>query len=237
MSQRWRFFFSTKLRKWRKVHFAGMCVCVCVFVCLCVPLWVGVLCLWAVTGLIFPDYKHPALCSKALLTRTSVVTFLVASYCSPPGLQQQMYGPALQLNTFDRLLLVQQLYAVHTAARPHTHLLSVWVICQRWNIVPLSMVSIKANLDQWLPNRVVGLIQDDCIRLVWYRVQLLFSWDIAACTYIHVLKDGNLLCTLTWMLLLRYWHSLPCDSPLFSGVRIWLLVHHLPLTLWGYFRN
>lgn len=53
-------------------------------------------------------HTYPALRPKALLTRTSAVTFLevALAYRFPVGLLQCMYGPALQLNSLDRLLLV-----------------------------------------------------------------------------------------------------------------------------------
>lgn len=53
-------------------------------------------------------HTYPALRPKASLTRTSVGTFLevALAYRFPVGLLQYTYGPALQLNSLDRLLLV-----------------------------------------------------------------------------------------------------------------------------------
>lgn len=76
MTQRWRFFFSTKLHKWREVPFTGMYVCASVSRCtLCVSFYGVVLVFF---------HTHPALRPEALLTRTSVVTFLEVASNPPP---------------------------------------------------------------------------------------------------------------------------------------------------------
>lgn len=70
------------------MHFTGMCVS-------------ASLCTHTLSVVFVFPHTYPTLGPKALLTGTSVITFLEVVFYRFPS-----YDPALHLNTLDRLLLV-----------------------------------------------------------------------------------------------------------------------------------
>lgn len=105
LTQRWRFFFSTKLRKWGGVHFTGMCFCASVST----------------------HTLHLQGCVLFFFPYTS--SFSLRSWCghifwrwlqppTPGAAAVDVWPQALQQNTPDRHLLVEQLHAIHTMFPP-----------------------------------------------------------------------------------------------------------------------
>lgn len=103
LTQRWMFFFSTKLRKWGGVHFTGMCFCASVST--------HTLHLQGCV-LFFFFHTHPAFRSEA-----GVATFSGGGF-TPGAAAVDVWPQALQQNTPDRHLLVEQLHAIHTMFPP-----------------------------------------------------------------------------------------------------------------------